>query len=121
MTWEEFEKAMQEIKDQLLVNAQLVERYERRSIERMERMEDSHSHLKGQQQLLEDATRLQQDALTLHQAVLGRHEDRVYDLEQRQRQDEESRRLLEAAMRSLIEAMDRFLRGQQGNGQKGQQ
>ena len=39
MTWEELEKGIQEVKDQLLVSARLMERYERQSNDRMERLE----------------------------------------------------------------------------------
>ena len=91
MTWEELEKGIQELKDQNLVTARLLELHERQSNARWEQIN----------------------------ALVQRHEERLGNLEERRGNVEERQDSLEAAMRALFEHMDQFIRGLQSDGRKG--
>jgi len=158
----ELDAKLKEIAENLRVQAELVERFERRTDksfaqheERMQRVEDSLARHQERMQWVDDSLARHQegmqridDSLVRHQdrmqriedsllvqtklverfeqrtqERLGDHEDR--SAEHRERIDHidrllkdfaEGNRILQAAVNGLAETVDRFIRGQQGDG-----
>ncbi len=113
---DELEAKLNHIADSLLVQSQLVDRFERRTEERLANHEDRLDRVEavlekltdGHVRLVESHQRMvesHQGMIESHQSLIESHQN----LASRQAQTE-------AALQSLIEQIDRFLRGQQRNG-----
>jgi hypothetical protein len=104
MTWEELEKAMQ-------ANERRWEQSQGRWDESWKEFREGMQEIRDQQlvtaRLMETYQRQSNSRLERIETLALRHEERLGGLE--------------AAMQALFERMDRFIRGQEGNGQKGQQ
>jgi hypothetical protein len=98
----ELEAKLNQIADSLLVQSQLVDRFERRTEERLPNHEGRLDRVEA---VLEKLTDGHVRLVESHQRVIESHEN----LAARQAQTE-------AALQSLIGQIDRFLRGQQRNG-----
>jgi t-SNARE complex subunit (syntaxin) len=110
------EAKLNQIADSLLVQSQLVDRFERRTEERFANHEDRLDRIEAALEKLTDGhVRLvesHQRMIESHQSMIGSHQSLIeshQDLAARQAQTE-------AALQALIAQIDRFLRGQQRNG-----
>jgi hypothetical protein len=98
----ELEAKLNQIADSLLVQSRLVDRFERRTEERLANHEDRLDRVEA---VLEKLTDGHVRLIESQQSLIESHKD----LASRQAQTE-------AALQSLVGLIDRFLRGQQSNG-----
>ena len=98
----ELEAKLNQIADSLLVQTQLVDRFERHTEERLANHEDRLDRVGA---VLEKLTDGHVRLIESQQSLIESHKD----LASRQAQTE-------AALQSLVGLIDRFLRGQQSNG-----
>ena len=105
----ELEAKLNQIADSLLVQSRLVDRFERRTEERLANHEDRLDRVGA---VLEKLTDGHVRLIDSHQRMIESHQDLIeshQDLASRQAQTE-------VALQGLIKQIDRFLRGQQSNG-----
>jgi hypothetical protein len=105
----ELEAKLNQIADSLLVQTQLVDRFERHTEERLANHEDRLDRVGA---VLEKLTDGHVRLIDSHQRMIESHQDLIeshQDLASRQAQTE-------VALQGLIKQIDRFLRGQQSNG-----
>ncbi len=108
MTYEEMDHAMTLVKDNLLVQGQLLDRLDRRTAEIAEKIDALR--------VIAESHEGKIDALRV---IAESHEGRIEALVEAARLHKDQLGSMQAAMTALFERMDRFIRGLEANGHKG--
>jgi chromosome segregation ATPase len=105
----ELEAKLNQIADNLLVQTRLVERFERRT-------EDGLAEHERRMDRIETALESLANGSLKLQAVASVHEERLDRIDRTLESMAEGYQNLQAALRGLVETIERFIRGQEGDG-----
>lgn len=112
----ELEAKLNQIADNLLVQTRLVERFERRTEERLGDHEDRMDRIETAMENLANGSGKLQAVSSAHEERLAQHRERMDHIEHMLKEFAEGNRTLQAALNGLVETVDRFIRGQRGDG-----